>query len=107
MVDDVIMEKKASAKKDAGYGIEEKDVETYTMQNLKGIAKEISMTWKSHGFTIGDVKGFMPYLMAEIFNQSGETDNEILEYIDTYFRPSVLDYLYRIKNSRKIDVFGN
>ena len=54
------------------------------MVRMEEIAREISVTWKNASLRIADVKRLIPYLAAQAFAQTGESEDDILDYITAW-----------------------
>lgn len=101
------IERKMPAKKENRYDFQKSDIEKEPMVRMEEIAKQISVTWKNASLRIADVKRLIPYLAAQAFVQTGESEDDILDYIDGYFKPALLEYVYNIRNSAKFNLIEN
>ena len=83
------------------YSFEKEIMSTRRMEGLETVAGKVGKIWSEHDLSIMDIKNLIPYLMSMTFTQSGDSDLEILDYIDNYIKPAVFEYNRVIRNAKK------
>lgn len=83
------------------YSFEKETVNAGKMEGLETVAGKVGKIWSENDLKIVDVKNLIPYLMSMVFTQAGDSDLEILDYIDNYIKPAVFEYNRIMRNAKK------
>lgn len=95
------VDKKSGMEKKKKYEFERENISNEAMMNIESIGRDISETISKSKLSIIDVKTLLPYLAAYTFIESGESDVDIVDYIENYFTPAVFEYMKEIRNNKK------
>ena len=52
--------------------------------DIEAIGEKIGNIWQDNDLSILDLKTLMPYLASMVFLEAGDSDFDILDYIDNY-----------------------
>lgn len=83
------------------YSFEKDVMSTRRMEGLETVAGMMGKIWSENDLSIMDIKNLIPYLMSMTFTQAGDSDLEILDYIDNYVKPAIFEYNRVIRNTKK------
>ena len=83
------------------YSFEKESMNTGKIEDLETVAGMVGKIWSENDLKIMDIKNLMPYLMSMVFTQAGDSDLEILDYIDNYIKPAVFEYNRILRNTKK------
>ena len=94
-------ELKVPETQESGYSFVKKTVGTGSIEGLESIADMVGKIWSENDLNLVDIKNLIPYLMSMAFTQAGDSDLEILDYIDNYVKPAVFEYNRILRNRKK------
>lgn len=83
------------------YSFVKETMSTGNMEGLESVAGMVGKIWSENDLNIMDIKNLIPYLMSMAFTQAGDSDLEILDYIDNYVKPAVFEYNRILRNRKK------
>ncbi|WP_393971403.1 hypothetical protein OXIME_001679 [Oxyplasma meridianum] len=94
-------ELKVPETQESRYSFVKEPMSTRNMEGLESVASMVGKVWSENDLNIMDIKNVIPYLMSMAFIQAGDSDLEILDYIDNYVKPAVFEYNRIIRNRKK------
>lgn len=100
-----IVRGKEEQKMDSGYTFQKGDISRDRFSEIGAIAEKIGGIWQEHDLSILDLKSLLPYLASMIFVEAGDSDYEVLDYIENYMKPAIFEFGRRMRNSRKFKAF--
>ena len=100
----VIQEKKTE-KIEGGFTFQKGDISRDRFSEIESIGEKVGQIWQEHDLSILDLKSLLPYLASMVFLEAGDSDIEVLDYIENYMKPAVFEFSRRIRNSKKFKAF--
>lgn len=102
-----IVEEKKEQKVDSGYTFQRGDISVDVFSEIESIGKKIGQIWQEHDLSILDLKTLLPYLASMVFLEAGDSDFDILDYIENYMKPAIFEFSRRMRNAKKFKGFQN
>ncbi|EQB68164.1 MAG: hypothetical protein ACYCSO_08785 [Cuniculiplasma sp.] len=102
---EVVREKKEQ-EVESRYTFQNGDISRDRFLEIESIGEKIGQIWQEHDLSILDLKSLLPYLASMIFLEAGDSDFEVLDYIENYMKPAIFEFGRRIRNSKKFKGFG-
>ncbi|ARD85416.1 hypothetical protein [Ferroplasma acidiphilum] len=102
-----VSREKEGRKVESGYAFKGGDISMDRFSEIEAIGEKIGNIWQDNDLSILDLKTLMPYLASMVFLEAGDSDFDILDYIDNYMKPAIFEFNRRLRNSRKFKSFDN
>lgn len=104
---DETKEQEVEKRGESGYTFKRGDISVDMFSEIETIGNKIGQIWQEHDLSILDLKTLLPYLASMVFLEAGDSDFDILDYVENYMKPAIFEFSRRMRNARKFKGFHN